>query len=228
MFFKIFWKISFLKSFLLKAKKILLKKFLYCYTIAKIKFWGNNVKKLLGFILGFCLIIPALMAAEVSDINKRAWLSHIKEMSIMRKQIVELARKANKTSEDKAVYNDLMAKFEAKQIAWDQYITAVANDDAEGRAKIESKYAKCEKKCDKTDKCGKCPKVAKCEKMMKACKCCKCEKCECGDCKCCKCEKCDCCKKAQKCEKKCDKADKCGKCPKAAKCEKKCDKACSK
>jgi hypothetical protein len=181
------------------------------------------VKKLLGLVLGFCLIIPAVMAADVSDINKDAWLSHLRGMSNLRKQIVELSQKENKTAEDVANYNELMEKFETKQVEWDEYIAAVANDNEEGRAKVENNF-KNEKKCHKAHKCGKCPK-AKCEKhMKKACKCCKCEECKCEKCECCKCEKCECCKKFQKCEKKCDKAEKCGKCPKA-KCEKKCEKA---
>lgn len=164
------------------------------------------MKKIIAILLGLCFVIPAVMAAEVSDINKRAWLSHIKEMNVMRRQIIELNNKENKTAEDLAAYNDLMAKFDAKQAAWDEYIAAVANDDEEGRAKVENKFQgerhhpRFHKghKCHKEEKCGECPKAQKCEKP--------------------------CCKKAEKCEKKCMKADKCGKCPKAEKCEKKCVK----
>ena len=83
------------------------------------------MKKLLGVLLGFCLIIPALMAADVSDINKQAWLSHIKEMNVMRRQIIEASKKANNSAEDMAAYNELMTRFETKQAAWDEYIAAV-------------------------------------------------------------------------------------------------------
>ena len=197
------------------------------------------MKKILGILLGLCFVIPAVMAAEVSDINKAAWLSHLKEMNIMRRQIVELSNKENKTAEDMESYDKLMRKFEAKQIAWDEYITAVANDDAEGRAKVENKFEN-HRHFGKHDRGGKRP-----EHFRKLCECCKCERCRCKDCECCKCEGCNCepkarfhkpchkhhkCDKADKCcgkcEKKCMKADKCEKkCDKAAKCEKKCDKA---
>lgn len=200
------------------------------------------MKKILGVLLGLCFVIPAVMAADVSDINKRAWLSHIKEMNIMRRQIIELNNKENKTAEDIAAYNNLMANFDAKQAAWDEYIAAVANDDEEGRAKVENNFKgerkhhrfHKEHKCHKEEKCGECPKAKKCEKhcpkahkhpkhFMKDCDCCKCEGCNCKDCKCCKCEKCECGRKAPKCEKKCMKAEKCEKmekCHKAKKCEK--------
>ncbi|MBP5469017.1 MAG: hypothetical protein J6Z11_07195 [Candidatus Riflebacteria bacterium] len=188
------------------------------------------MKKIIAILLGLCFVIPAVMAAEVSDINKRAWLSHIKEMNDMRRQIIELNNKENKTAEDMAAYNDLMVKFDAKQAAWDEYIAAVANDDEEGRAKVENNF-KGERhhprfhkdhKCHKEEKCGECPKAQKCEKPC----CKKAEKCEkkcmkadkcCG--KCPKAEKCEkpCCKKAEKCEKKCVKEEKCGECPKAHK-----------
>ena len=175
-------------------------------------------------ISALCFVIPAVMAADVSDINKRAWLSHIKEMNIMRRQIIELNNKENKTAGDIAAYNNLMANFDAKQAAWDEYIAAVANDDEEGRAKVENNFSgerkhhrfHKEHKCHKEEKCGECPKAKKCEKHFKK---------DCEGCKCCKCEKCECCKKAAKCEKKCMKAEKCGECPKAQKCEKKCMKA---
>ncbi len=198
------------------------------------------MKKILGILLGLCFVIPAVMAADVSDINKAAWLSHLKEMNIMRRQIVELSNKENKTAEDLESYDKLMRKFEAKQIAWDEYITAVANDDAEGRAKVENKFEN-HRHFGRHDKCGKHP-----EHFRKLCECCKCEKCKCRDCECCKCGNCEC-KKIAKCDKpchkghhkahKCDKVEKCGKCDKpcckAPKCDKaekcgKCDKPCCK
>ncbi len=197
------------------------------------------MKKILGVILGLFFVIPAVMAADVSDINKGAWLHHIKEMNIMRRQIIELNNKGNKTEEEIAAYNQVMAKFQAKQIEWDEYITAVANDDEEGRAKVENNFKKERHfrrdhrghRCNKAEKCGKCPKNFK-----KMCECCKCEKCQCRDCECCKCGNCEC-KKVAKCHKPCQKAEKCGKCDKpcckAPKCDKaekcgKCDKPCCK
>ena len=201
------------------------------------------MKKLLGVLLGFCLIIPAVMAADVSDINKQAWLHHIKEMNSMRKQIIELSNKEDKNADDVTAYNDLMERFEAKQVAWDEYIAAVANDDEEGRAKVEKHFPahrahkfhkedKCGHKCDKAHKCHKEEKCGKCPKHFKkvCCECCNCEGCECKNgCKCCRCEKCECkkapkCHKFDKCEKKCMKEEKCGKCE--MKCgEKNCMKA---
>ena len=187
------------------------------------------MKKLLGVLLGFCLIIPALMAADVSDINKQAWLSHIKEMNVMRRQIIEASKKANNSAEDMAAYNELMAKFETKQAAWEEYITAVANDDAEGRAKVENRF----------EGDGHHPRFHKGHRhhgehgrkhfRKGCCGCCKCEECKCEKCECCKCEKCECRKMAPKCEKKCDKC--CGKCKDAEKkCMKgdKCGKCCKK
>lgn len=174
------------------------------------------MKKLLGVLLGFCLIIPALMAADVSEINKHAWLSHIREMNIMRKQLIDASKKANNSAEDMAAYNELMAKFERKQAEWDEYITAVANDDEEGRAKVENRFQ------GERPRHGHHPGFRKHNHRRPFCECCKCTKCECENCKCCTCEKCECKKIAPKCEKKCMKAKKCGECPKA---EKKCMKA---
>ena len=178
------------------------------------------MKKILGVLLGFCLIIPALMAADVSEINKHAWLSHIREMNVMRRQLIDASKKANNSAEDMAAYNELMAKFERKQAEWDEYITAVANDDEEGRAKVENRFQ------GERPRHGHHPGFRKHHHRRPFCECCKCTKCECENCKCCTCEKCECKKIAPKAEKKCMKADKCcGKCPKAEKCEKKCEKA---
>ena len=193
------------------------------------------MKKLLGVLLGLCLIIPAVMAADVSEINKQAWLSHIKEMNVMRRQLIDASKKANNSAEDMTAYNELMTRFEAKRAAWDEYIAAVANDDAEGRAKVENRF-----EGERVH-----PKFHKGHRhhgehgrrhfRRPFCECCKCTKCECEDCRCCTCEKCECrkmapkfekkCMKSDKCCGKCAKAEKCGKCPKAQKCEKKCMKA---
>ncbi len=180
------------------------------------------MKKLLGVLLGLCLVIPAVMAADVSDINKQAWLSHIKEMNVMRRQIIEASKKANNSAEDMAAYNELMTRFETKQVEWDEYITAVANDDEEGRAKVENRFQ------GERPHHGHRPHHPRFHKHHHHafCECCKCTKCECEDCRCCTCEKCECRKIAPKHEHKCHKAEKCcGECPKAQKCEKKCMKA---
>ena len=181
------------------------------------------MKKLLGLILGLFIVAP-VMGAGVSEINKDAYLHHIKSMNCMRKQIIQLMNKENKTAEEQALYEELSAKFTAKQSSFDDYLTAIANDDAEGIAKEENKFntgkcpkVKCEKKCEKPcypkakceKKCKKHSSKAKCEK--------KCEKPCCPKAKCEKPCKKPCCPKA-KCEKPCEKQ-----CPKA-KCEKKCEK----
>ena len=161
------------------------------------------MKKLLGVLLGLRLIIPAVMAADVSEINKQAWLSHIKEMNVMRRQLIEASKKANTSDEDMAAYNELMTRFEAKQAAWDEYIAAVANDDEEGRAKVESRF-----QGERPHHGHHHPGFHKHHHRRPFCECCKCTKCECEDCKCCTCEKCECRKMDPKFEKKCEKADK--------------------
>lgn len=97
------------------------------------------MKKLLGILLGVCVAAPA-MAAGVSDINRGAWLHHMKEMQILRKQIVKAISNPERTAEEQAALDSLNEEFAAKQANWDAYIKAVAEDDAEGREKVESKF----------------------------------------------------------------------------------------
>ena len=57
------------------------------------------MKKVLGILLGICVAAP-VMAASVSEINKDAYMHHIKEMGMMRKHILGLMNKENKTAEE--------------------------------------------------------------------------------------------------------------------------------
>lgn len=132
------------------------------------------MKKVLGILLGICVAAP-VMAASVSEINKDAYMHHIKEMSMMRKHIFHLMNKENKTAEEQAAYEDLMAKFDAKRASWDEYLKAVADDDEEGRAKVEKKFENGErrhhhKKFKKSHKHHeKCCEGQKCAEDKKCC-----------------------------------------------------------
>ncbi len=126
------------------------------------------MKKVLGILLGLCVAAP-VMAASVSDINKDAYMHHIKEMGMMRKHILGLMNKENKTAEDLAKYDDLMAKFDAKRVEWDEYLKAVADDDEEGRAKVEKKFENGQRRHHR--KFNKCHKPG--EKCCEGKECCK-------------------------------------------------------
>lgn len=97
------------------------------------------MKKFFAILLGLVIAVPA-MAANVNDINRQAYLHHLKEMNGMRKGIVKLLSKSDRTAEEQKMLDELSAKFDEKQAGWDSYLNAVASDDEEGRAVVESKF----------------------------------------------------------------------------------------
>ena len=94
------------------------------------------MKKFFAILLGLVIAVPA-MAANVNDINRQAYLHHLKEMNGMRKGIVKLLSKSDRTAEEQKMLDELSAKFDEKQAGWDSYLNAVASDDEEGRAVVE-------------------------------------------------------------------------------------------
>jgi hypothetical protein len=135
-------------------------------------------------LLALCFVAPALLAGTVKDIDNSSWLNHTSEMQNLRKEILSLVTKEGKTEGDTEKLACLMATFEEKQIAWENYLQNVASQGKDAVAPATGKCLKpdCKKACDKSAKKAKMQKCSKgdckngCKKAMM-------QKCSKGDCK---------------------------------------------
>ena len=64
------------------------------------------MKKFFAILLGLVIAVPA-MAANVNDINRQAYLHHLKEMNGMRKGIVKLLSKSDRTAEEQKFFDSV-------------------------------------------------------------------------------------------------------------------------
>jgi hypothetical protein len=85
------------------------------------------MKRTLLVILALCFITP-LFAGTVGDIDAQAWMQHTNEMQGLRKGILSLITKENRTPQDSKRLELLTQTFEAKHLAWENYLKDVAEN----------------------------------------------------------------------------------------------------
>jgi hypothetical protein len=85
------------------------------------------MKRILLVILALCFMVPAY-AGTVGDIDGQAWIKHTNEMQGLRKGILSLVTKENRTPQDTKRLEVLTQAFEAKHLAWESYLKDVAEN----------------------------------------------------------------------------------------------------
>lgn len=88
------------------------------------------MKKFFTFILAVLFAVP-VFAGTVSDINKTAYINHIDEMQALRRQILKLTVKEDKTPQEEAALKRLSEVFEEKSQNWQNYLERVADKGTE-------------------------------------------------------------------------------------------------
>ncbi len=98
------------------------------------------MKKFFTFVLTMLIAVPVFAAGSVSDINKDAYIKHIDDMQNLRKKILALTVKSNKTAQDEATLQKLTEVFESKANNWQSYLERVADEGSD--AKLPAPLAK--------------------------------------------------------------------------------------
>ncbi len=164
------------------------------------------MKKVITIILALCFITP-VFAGTVGDIDGQAWMQHTNEMQGLRKGILSLVTKENRTDRDDKMLGQLVKKFDEKHMAWENYLRDVAEN---GKDAVPPTFKRSYKTRAYTIKDYRKAKEVKCtraqKRMRNRCKK-KSDKCSgcsvCSDCSnCSDCSDCSDCSKDSKCEKK--------------------------